>query len=171
MEPDDAQARAPAPAPGLAGYGRNGPSVTMLRISTDPATLDVPMIHHFLSTQSTWARDIPLAVVQASLRHSLCFAGFIDTTQVAFARVITDQATFAYLADVFVLPQHRGLGYAAELIGAVVADARLREHAGQHGDSGRRQDRSADMRDDAGHHRADMHVEHAGGGLAHGVLL
>ena len=98
----------------------------MLRISTDPATLDLPMIHHFLSTQSTWARDIPLAVVQASLRHSLCFAGFIDTTQVAFARVITDQATFAYLADVFVLPQHRGLGYAAELIGAVVADARLR---------------------------------------------
>ena len=99
--------------------------MTPLRISTDPSALDVPMIHRFLASQSGWARGIPLEVVETSLRHSLCFAGFIDAEQVAFARVISDQATFAYLADVFVLPAYRGRGYAAALLAAIVADARL----------------------------------------------
>jgi GNAT superfamily N-acetyltransferase len=94
---------------------------TDLRISTDPAQLDVPLIHRFLSEQSTWARGIPLATVERALRHSLCFGGFIDGSQVAFARVISDFATFANLVDVFVLPEHRGRGHAVRLMQAVLA--------------------------------------------------
>lgn len=69
--------------------------MTPLRVSTDKAGLDVPLIHRFLSEHSTWARGISLPIVKKALEHSLCFGGFVDTTQVAFARVISDYATFA----------------------------------------------------------------------------
>ena len=96
-----------------------------LRISTNPAELDLPLIHHFLSTRSTWALGIPLETVQRSLEHSLCFGGFLAGRQVAFARVITDQATFANLVDVFVIEDHRGRGYSQQLMQAIVNDPRL----------------------------------------------
>ncbi len=96
-----------------------------LRISTNPAELDLPLIHHFLSTRSTWALGIPLETVQRSLEHSLCFGGFLAGRQVAFARVITDQATFANLVDVFVLEDHRGRGFSQQLMQAIVNDPRL----------------------------------------------
>ena len=96
-----------------------------MRISTDPAELDVPLIHRFLSEQSGWAKGIPLALVEKSLRHSLCFGGFLDGAQIAFARVISDYATFANLVDVFVLPEHRGNGYARTLMRAVMAHPEL----------------------------------------------
>ncbi len=73
------------------------------RISTDPSELDIPLIHHFLAEQSTWAKNIPLTTLERAIKNSLCFGGFIDSAQVAFARVITDYATFANLVDVFVL--------------------------------------------------------------------
>lgn len=95
--------------------------MTGLRITTDPAELDVDVIHRFLSEQSYWARGIPRAVVEKSLEHSLCFGGFLDGEQVAFARVISDYATFANLVDVFVLPEHRGKGYSKALMQAVLA--------------------------------------------------
>ena len=91
-----------------------------LRITTDPAEFDVALIHRFLSQQSTWARGIPLETVERSLRHSLCFAGFLGDAQIAFARVITDYATFANLVDVFVLPEHRGRGHSKALMRAVM---------------------------------------------------
>ena len=92
-----------------------------LTISTDKTELDVPAIHHFLSTQSTWAIGIPLATVQCAIEHSLCFGGYIDGRQVAFARVVTDCATFAYLVDGYVLDDCRGRGYARQLMDAVMA--------------------------------------------------
>ena len=92
-----------------------------LTISTDKTELDVPAIHHFLSTQSTWAIGIPLATVQRAIDHSLCFGGFVDARQVAFARVVTDCATFAYLVDVYVLDEYRGRGYGTQLMDAVMA--------------------------------------------------
>lgn len=95
------------------------------RISTDHADLDVGLIHRFLAEDSTWARGIPRALVERSIAHSLCFGGFRGQAQVAFARVVTDRATFANLVDVFVLPAHRGRGYGKELVGAVLADPRL----------------------------------------------
>lgn len=96
-----------------------------LRITTDPAELDVSLIHRFLSEQSTWARGIPRALVEKSLRHSLCFGGFLGRAQVAFARVVSDFATFANLVDVFVLPEHRGRGYSKALMAAVIAHPEL----------------------------------------------
>ncbi len=92
---------------------------------TDKARLDVPLIHRFLSEGSTWALGIPRALVQRSIDHSLCFGAYLgigtDSAQVGFARVITDQATFAYLVDVFVLPEHRGRGYSTAMMDAVMA--------------------------------------------------
>ena len=91
------------------------------RISTDKAELDIPLIHRFIAEESYWARGIPLHLVQRSIEHSLCFAGFVGEAQVAFARVVSDYATFAYLGDVFVLPEHRGKGYSKALVAAVLA--------------------------------------------------
>ena len=95
--------------------------MTALRITTDRDELDVALVHRFLAHESTWARGIPLATVQRSLEGSLCFGGFLGREQVAFARVISDFATFANLVDVFVLPAHRGKGYSKAMIRAVLA--------------------------------------------------
>ena len=98
---------------------------TRLHVSTDKAVLDLPLIHGFLNQHSTWAKGIPMSIVQASIEHSLCFGGYLEGNQVAFARVISDFATFANLVDVFVLPEHRGKGYSKQLMSAVVEHPRL----------------------------------------------
>ncbi len=95
------------------------PVMDALQISTDQSLLDVPGIHNFLSRHSTWAKGIPLDVVARSIEHSLCFGGYLGHAQVAFARVISDFATFANLVDVFVLPQYRGRGYSKQLMRSV----------------------------------------------------
>jgi GNAT superfamily N-acetyltransferase len=89
-------------------------------ISTDPARLDIDVIHEFLRS-SYWARNIPRSVVEKCIRNSLCFGAFTAGQQVGFARAITDRATFAYLADVFVLPEHRGRGVGRLLMKAISA--------------------------------------------------
>lgn len=86
---------------------------------------DVPMIHRYLSQHTTWARDIPLSLLQRSIANSLCFGGFVERTQVAFARVVSDYATVAYLGDVFVLPEHQGKGYSKLLMDAIMAHPEL----------------------------------------------
>ena len=91
-----------------------------MKISTDIASFDIPLIHRFLAQESTWAKDIPFATVERSLQHSLCFGGFEDNQQIAFARVVTDRATFAYLLDVFVVSEQRGKGHSKRLIQAVL---------------------------------------------------
>ena len=75
-----------------------------LRISTEAADQDVQLIHAFLSKNSTWAAGIPIDTVRQSIANSLDFGGFLGSSQIAFARVISDRATFTYLADVFVIP-------------------------------------------------------------------
>jgi GNAT superfamily N-acetyltransferase len=95
--------------------------MSRLRISTDPSELDIPMIHGFLSTQSTWAYGIDEDRVRRSIAHSLCFGGFLGDTQVAFVRVVTDRATFANMVDVFVMPAHRGVGHGKALVRAAMA--------------------------------------------------
>ena len=99
--------------------------MTELRVSTEVAELDVPLIHHFLSKNTYWAKDIPLALVKKAIANSLCFGGFIGNDQVAFARVISDYTTFANLVDVFVLPNHRGRGYSKSLMDAVFSHPQL----------------------------------------------
>jgi GNAT superfamily N-acetyltransferase len=90
-------------------------------ISTDPQRLDLELIHQYLSTSTYWATGRPLAVVRRSLEHSLCFGLYRDEAQVGFARVITDYATFAWVADVFVLEAHRGQGLGVWLMEVILA--------------------------------------------------
>ncbi len=89
-------------------------------ISTDPERLDRRLIHDFLARSSYWAADIPYDVVTHALEHSLCFGLYAPSGQVGLARVVTDYATVAYLADVFVLPDHRGRGLSKWLMQTVV---------------------------------------------------
>lgn len=93
-------------------------------ISSDRERMDVDAIHAFL-TRTYWARGIPRETMQRAIEHSLCFGVFQGATQVGFARVISDQATFAYLADVYLLDAHRGQGLARRLVRAVLAHPRL----------------------------------------------
>ena len=93
-------------------------------ISTDPARLDLDVIHAFLAN-AYWSRRIPRAIVERAVRNSLCFGAYAGAAQVGFARVVSDRATFAYLADVFVLEPHRGRGIAKLLMGAVLAHPEL----------------------------------------------
>ena len=102
-------------------------------ISTDPARLDVDMIHDFL-TRSYWAKDIPRRIVERSIAGSVAYGIYHATAehgaaerQVGFARVISDLATFAYLADVFVLAEYRGRGLSKWLMGCIMAHPELQE--------------------------------------------
>jgi GNAT superfamily N-acetyltransferase len=94
-------------------------------ISTDPARLNIAMVHEYLSTSSYWAAGRPLEVVRRGIENSLPFGVFKGIEQVGFARVVTDYATFAWLADVFVLPAFQGQGLGKWLIGVIVAHPRL----------------------------------------------
>lgn len=94
-------------------------------ISTDKSRLDLTMIHQFLSQEAYWCLNIPKDIVQRSIENSLCFGVYQEEQQVGFARVITDYATFAYLADVFILPEHRGKGLSKQLMAEIMADSRL----------------------------------------------
>jgi GNAT superfamily N-acetyltransferase len=86
------------------------------RLSFDRSDMQVAAIHAFLA-RSYWAENIPLAVVERAIAGSLCVGVFAaDGEQAGFARVITDRATFAYLADVYVLESHRGRGLAARMV-------------------------------------------------------
>lgn len=99
--------------------------MTTLDISTDKARLDLDVIHGFL-VEAYWSRGIPRGTVARAIDGSLCFGGYVDGAgQVAFARVVSDFATFAYLADVFVLEAHRGRGYSTQLMHAIMAHPQL----------------------------------------------
>lgn len=88
------------------------------RISTDKSRLDLDMLHGFL-TKSYWSPGIPRETVQKAIENSLCFGAYDDEGhQVGFSRVVTDKASFAYLADVFVLPEFRGKGISRLLMEA-----------------------------------------------------
>jgi GNAT superfamily N-acetyltransferase len=95
-----------------------------MKISDDTALLDLDVIHGYL-TRCYWAEGIPREVVERSIAGSLCFGAYEDGAQVGFARVVTDQATFAYLADVFVLETYRGRGVSRQLMEAIVSHPQL----------------------------------------------
>jgi GNAT superfamily N-acetyltransferase len=88
-------------------------------VSNDPSRLQLDVIHGFLS-RSYWAEGIPRELVARSIEGSLAFGLYHGNEQVGFARVISDQATFAYVADVFVLPHHRGKGLARWLMECIL---------------------------------------------------
>src|SRR5437660_206940 len=94
-------------------------------ISTDRAKLDVAVIHDFISNKAYWGIGRPVAVVRRALDHSLNFGLYKGVEQIGFARVITDYATFAWLADVFILPDYRGLGLSKWLLEVIFTHPQL----------------------------------------------
>ena len=96
-----------------------------LRIGTDFADVDLDVVHGFLSRDAYWCRGITRERVERAARHSLCFSALLDGAQVGFARVVTDRATFGYLADVFVLPAHRGQGISQAMMASILAHPEL----------------------------------------------
>ena len=88
-------------------------------VSTDQTRFDIDLVHRFLAS-SYWAKDMPRDVLVKAIEHSLCFGVFHGKQQVALARVITDRATFAYLSDVFVVPEHRGRGVSKRLMKTIL---------------------------------------------------
>jgi GNAT superfamily N-acetyltransferase len=83
------------------------------------------MIYAFLSQETAWAKGMPRETLERAIAGSLCFGAYIDGRQIGFARFVTDHATFAYLCDVFVLPEHRGNGYASALMKHMLASPSL----------------------------------------------
>ena len=93
-------------------------------VTTDRARLNEELIHQFLS-RSYWAEGIPRETLARAMRNSLCFGLLAGSQQIGFARVITDSATFAYLADVFILEPYRGRGLAKFLMESIMKHPQL----------------------------------------------
>ena len=93
----------------------------LFEIDTARDRLDIGLIHDFLSRCSHWARGIPRETVERAIAHSLCFGLYRDGAQIGFARIVTDEATFAYMADVFVVAERRGAGLGQFLVEAILA--------------------------------------------------
>jgi GNAT superfamily N-acetyltransferase len=116
----------PARHPDLVIPGMNSvhmsapPSSPSYELVSDPARFDIDAIHAFL-TRSYWSPGIPRGVVQRAVAHSICIGVLHDGQQVAFARMVSDRATFAYLGDVYVLEAHRGRGLARRMMEALLA--------------------------------------------------
>jgi GNAT superfamily N-acetyltransferase len=100
------------------------PSITY---TSELALIDFDRVHHWIARKSYWAGQMPRQVFDRAVRGSLCFAALRGGVTVAFCRVITDRATFAYVADVFVGPNHRGQGLGKGLMRAVMAHPDLQD--------------------------------------------
>ena len=96
-----------------------------LTISTDKDRLDLGLIHSFLVEESYWARERTLEQTQTAIENSMCFGVFDGERQVAFARVVSDKATFAYVGDVFVIEEYRGRGISKMLMQHIVEHPEL----------------------------------------------
>ena len=95
-------------------------------ISTDRSRLDVERVHHFLSTEAYWSPGVARSPVERSIEGSICFGVYApDGQQVGFARAVTDRATFAWLADVYIESEHRGQGLGKLLVEAVLGHPEL----------------------------------------------
>ncbi|MBL7701674.1 MAG: GNAT family N-acetyltransferase [Ferruginibacter sp.] len=94
-------------------------------ISTDKSKLDVDIIHNYLCNESYWAKNIPIGIVNKSIEGSCCFGLYTNKNsalaQIGFARVVSDCATFGYLADVFILDAYRGKGLSKWMIGFIMS--------------------------------------------------
>lgn len=93
-------------------------------ISDDANDVDLDVAHEFL-TSAYWCQNVPRETVEKSFDHSICFGVFRDQSMVGFARVVTDFSTFGYLADVFILEQHRNQGLALWLVQTILAHPEL----------------------------------------------
>jgi GNAT superfamily N-acetyltransferase len=94
-------------------------------ISTDKSRLDIDVIHKFLSVEAYWAANRSREKTQTAIENSICFGLYKSDRQIGFARVVTDKATFAYLGDVFILTEFRGLGLSKWLMDVIVSHPEL----------------------------------------------
>ena len=101
----------------MSGRSRDG-----YTLSADPARVDVDLVHHWLAEESYWAAGRAREIVARSIAGSLPYSVWHGDTQVAFARAVTDGATFAWICDVFVTTPHRGRGLGQWLVDTIVAD-------------------------------------------------
>lgn len=85
-------------------------------ITTDKSLMQVTAIHKWLSERSYWVKDIPLETVQVAFENSFCIAVLKDGVQVGYARLVTDYTTVAWLGDVYIEEEHRGLGLSKKMI-------------------------------------------------------
>ena len=95
-------------------------------VSTDPAKLDRTLIHDFLSN-SYWAKNMPREILEKSIKHSLNYGVYLEDSQIGYARVLTDYATFAYLADVFIIETHRRKGLSKWLMECILSHPELQK--------------------------------------------
>jgi len=89
--------------------------------SSDKTKLQLNVIHTYLSKESYWAQNIPFDIVKKSMKGSICFGIYLKDKQIGYARVVTDHATFGYLADVFILEARRGKGLSKQLMQFIMA--------------------------------------------------
>jgi len=95
-----------------------------IRVSADKSRLDLDRVQELLN-RSHWAKDRTRATIEKSVLNSLCFGAYTDETQIAFARVVTDGCTFAYLCDVYVDESYRGRGVSRKLMDLIMAHPEL----------------------------------------------
>ncbi|MBO0739801.1 MAG: GNAT family N-acetyltransferase [Hyphomicrobiaceae bacterium] len=98
-----------------------------IEITTQVSRIDLDRVHNWLQRKSYWAGEMPREVFDRAVRGSLCFAALEGRATVGFARVISDQATFAYVSDVFVDQERRGMGIGKRLLAAMVAHPQLQD--------------------------------------------
>ena len=96
----------------------------MIAISTDKSKLQIDVIHQYLTT-AYWAKGRTIDEVKKTIENCLCFGVYLEERQIGFARVCTDYTIFAYLMDVFILPEFRGKGYSKELMKAINEESKL----------------------------------------------
>lgn len=94
-------------------------------ISTDKEKLDIGVIHNFLTNESGWSDGIPLEKVKKSIINSLNFGIYDGQKLIGYARVISDFSTIAYLGDVFILTEYRGLGLSKWLMETIMGHKEL----------------------------------------------
>lgn len=95
------------------------------QISTDPGMIDFDAVYNYLHFDSYWAKGIQAERLRTALENSFCFGIYSQNSQAGFARVVTDKATFAYICDVFILPEFRGLGLSKWLMQTIVNHSEL----------------------------------------------
>jgi GNAT superfamily N-acetyltransferase len=91
-----------------------------LEITTDKNRLDVEFIHKFLTEETYWAQNRTFEQTTTAIENSLCFGAYVEDKLAGFGRVVSDFATFAYVGDIFVLPEFRGTGISKSIMHAMI---------------------------------------------------
>lgn len=100
-------------------------TIGQFTISTDKTRLDVPMIQRFLVEESYWAQARTEEQTRTAIENSICFGVYDGESQIGFARVVSDKATFAYVGDVFIIEGYRGRGVSKMLIHVIIEHPEL----------------------------------------------